>query len=387
MLFVALRLKQDATAGDIQPIVLDMATADPCVPLILTRIAAQPNMPVLVYVLGSARAFPQNWFHVQVNPARINWLQFGSNYQQVVTDAIDDAAGHGFVTEFAGSSALMAGAIYRPGQYDTTRLAGITDPAVLAQTLLNDGYPRDGTMKALLRKWIPMPQSVADRGVTEQQFYNNLSAYEADLQAVGFALNTAGFIAELQQRVITPLQQAQAMFDAQPYLTRLLSTVSPDEMTRDPIFTLNGELPDVSNQHVAHGFGTCQSDGTIANLRIELEDGQVLTFDGPQRLYGGTMWPYAGSGSPASRIELVGATGQPVPVAPAQVASLDQALDTLPPDVVRDMATTGAPAHASGGGGCGCRIGAQPPRELPLLAGLGAAVVGAFALGRRRRRR
>jgi len=385
MFFVALRLKQDATAGDIQPIVLDMATSDPCVPLILTRIAAQPNMPVQVYTLGSARAFPQNWFHVQVNPARINWLQFGSNYRQVVTDAIDQAAGHGFVTEFAGSSALMAQVIYKPGQYDTTKLAGITDPAVLVQTLLTDGYPRDGTMKALLRKWIPMPQSVMDRGVTEQQFYNNVSAYQADLQAAGFVLNTAGFIADLQERVIMPLQQAQAMFDAQPYLTRLLSTVSPDEMTRDPIFTMNGELPDVSNQHVAHGFGTCQADGTIANLRIQLEDGQVLTFDSPVRLYGGPSWPYAGAGSPASRIELVGPTGQPVPVAAAQAASLDHALDTLPPNIVRAMAAAAAPPQASSSG-CGCHIDAQPAPGL-LLAGLGAALVGAVALGRRRHRR
>ena len=182
-----------------------------------------------------------------------------------------------------------------------------------------------------------------------------------------------------------PLQQAQAMFDAQPYLTRLLSTVSPDEMTRDPIFTMNGELPDVSNQHVAHGFGTCQADGTIANLRIQLEDGQVLTFDSPVRLYGGPIWPYAGAGSPASRIELVGPTGQPVPVAAAQAASLDHALDTLPPNIVRAMAAAAAPPQASSSG-CGCHIDAQPAPGL-LLAGLGAALVGAVALGRRRHRR
>src|SRR5450432_1935574 len=239
MLFVALRLKQSATAGDIQPIVLDMASPEPCVPLILTKIAAQPDMPVQVYLLGAARAFPENWFHVVVDLAKIDWTSFGSNYRQLVTDAVNLAAGHGFVTEFAGSSTLMKEAIYKAGQYDTSQLAGITDPAVLIQALLSGGYPRDATMQALLRTWIPMPPAVAARGVTEQAFYNNVHMYQADLDAAGFVLDINGFIADLQTRVVMPLQRAQTMFDSQPYLTRLLSTVSPDEMTRDPIFTLN----------------------------------------------------------------------------------------------------------------------------------------------------
>src|SRR5437868_2024038 len=145
MLFVALRLKQDATAGDIQPIVLDMNTAEPCVPLILTRIAAQIDMPVLVYALADGRVVPQNWFHVVIDQAKINWFNFGANYRDVVTTAIDEAAGHGFVTEFAGSSAIMKDTIFRAGQFDTTKLAGITDPAVLIQMLLSQGYPRDAT--------------------------------------------------------------------------------------------------------------------------------------------------------------------------------------------------------------------------------------------------
>src|SRR5439155_8382956 len=131
MLFVAVRLKQHASAGQIQPLVLDMPTSEPCVPLILTRVAAKPDMPVQVYVLGSARAVPENWFHVVIDLAKINWLQFGSNYRQLVTDAINQAAGHGFVTEFAGASSLLKDAIWKAGQYDTSKLAGITDPAAL----------------------------------------------------------------------------------------------------------------------------------------------------------------------------------------------------------------------------------------------------------------
>jgi hypothetical protein len=386
MLFVAIRLKQDASAGEILPVVLDMPTSEPCVPLILTRIAAQPNMPVQVYVLGAARAFPSNWFHVIPDLAKINWLQYGTNYRQVVTDAIDQAAGHGFVTEFAGASTLLKDRIWAAGQYDTSMLSGITDPAALVQALLVGGYPRDGSMQALLRKWIPMPAAVAARGITESAFYNNLTAYQADLDAAGFVLNTAGFIADLEERVVMPLQRAQAMVDGQPYLTRLLSTVSPDEMTRDPIFVLNGDLPDVSNLHVAKASGVCQTDGTVRNLSLQLEDGRTLPLDGVTSLLGNGVWPYAGV--PAARsIELVGPSGAPVPVAASDVGRLDTALDTLPPQIVRGMAAQSTPTPMPGGGdgGCGCTLSPRGPAGLASLAL--AAVAGLFLAARRRRQR
>jgi MYXO-CTERM domain-containing protein len=387
MLFVALRLKQDATAGDIQPIVLDMATADPCVPLILTKIAAMPNMPVQVYVLGSARAFPANWFHVVVDEAKINWLSNGSNYRDLVTAAIDEAAGHGFVTEFAGSSSVMKDAIYRAGQFDTSKLAGITDPAVLIQALLQQGYPRDATMQALLRRWIPMPDAVKARGVTEREFYNNVSLYKADLDAVGYVLDIDGFIADLQARVITPLQNAQTMFDGQPYLTRLLSTVSPEEMTRDPIFTLNKDLPDVSNNHVAKAWGTCHGIG-VDGLEIQLADGRILDLGDVAQfyVYGNNNTPWtAGADLPAaSRIELVGPSGPAVEVAAAAVKDLDTALDTMSPEIVRTIpgSTGGAgTGGVPGSSGCGCAVASGTGASALALMGLLA-----LALGRARRR-
>jgi MYXO-CTERM domain-containing protein len=384
MLFVALRLKQDAMTGDIQPIVLDMPTADPCVPLILTKIAAQIDMPVQVYILAAGRAFPENWFHVVIDEAKIDWLNNGSNYRDLVTAAIDQAAGHGFVTEFAGSSALMKNAIYGAGQYDTSKLAGITDPGVLIQTLLSMGYPRDATMQALLRKWIPMPASVAARGVTERQFYNDVSAYKADLDAAGYMLDINGFIADLQTRLIAPLMSAQAMFDAQPYLTRLLSTVSPDEMTRDPIFTVNKTLPDVSNSHVAKGTGACQPDGSVKGLMLQLEDGRVIDVGDVAHLYSGNMpWTYGAALPAASRIELVGPEGAPVPVEQADVSMIDKVLDTVTPEIARTMVPP-PPPHEAGGGGCACSVGAGAGG---LSLGLGLAGAMAVVLARRRRAR
>ncbi|MDB4981504.1 MAG: hypothetical protein JWM82_2256, partial [Myxococcales bacterium] len=356
MLFVALRLKQNATAGDIQPIVLDMASSEPCVPLILTRIAAQNDMPVSVYVLGAHRAFPENWFHVVVDEAKINWSQGGTNYRDLVTAAINEAGGHGFVTEFAGSSTLMKDVIYKAGLYDPTALAGITDPGVLISMLLKMGYPRDASMQALLRKWIPMPASVAAMGVTEQQFYGNVHQYQAQLDAAGYVLDINGFIADLEARLIKPLQTAQAMFDAQPYLTRLLSTVSPEEMTRDPIFTLNAQLPDVSNEHVAKADGTCMPDGSAKNVTLELEDGRRIALGDLPPYYQPSTWTYGQALPAAQRIELVGPDGAAVAVAPGEVASIDKALDTMLPEIVRTMPKSMTPAATGGSGGCACAV-------------------------------
>jgi Uncharacterized protein conserved in bacteria (DUF2330) len=384
MLFVALRLKQNATAGDIQPIVLDMPSSEPCVPLILTRIAAQKDMPVSVYVLGAHRAFPENWFHVVVDQAKINWSQFGANYRELVTAAIDEAGGHGFVTEFAGSSALMKEIIYKAGRYDTTKLAGITDPAVLIQTLLSNGYPRDASMQALLRKWIPMPASVAAMGVTEQQFYGNVHQYQAQLDAAGYVLDVNGFIADLQERLIKPLQTAQTMFDGQPYLTRLLSTVSPEEMTRDPIFTLNAELPDVSNLHVAKADGTCMPDGSAKNVTLELEDGRRIALGDLPPYYQAINWTFGQSLPAALRIELVGPDGAAVGVAPTEVATIDKALDTMLPEIVRTMPQGKPPAASGGSGGCACALpgSGRAGAAGGLLFALGVVVT----LGLRRRR-
>lgn len=386
MLFVALRLKQNATAGDIQPIVLDMPNPDACVPLILTRIAAQPDMPVLVYVLGNGRAVPENWFHVVVDQAKINWLSSGSNYNKLVTEAINEAAGHGFVTEFAGDSKILKDAVWRPDRYDADKLLTITDPAVLVQTLLQMGYPSDTTMRGLLRKYIPMPTAVAERGVTDQMFYNDLNGYAADLAAVGYTLNIKAFVAEVKERVLAPLQKAQEMFDGQPYLTRLLSTVSPDEMTRDPLFVLNNELSPVSNVHIAKAYGQCRNDGTVSNLQLELEDGQIIALPGISRFYGNPVeWTFAKEAPAAKRIELVGKHGQPLVIKRTQIAAVDRALNASPPEVVRMMPAVGEePTDAgktTGGGGCAVAAG-----SAAAGAGWVSGLLGLLAFGLRRRR-
>jgi len=338
MKFVAVKLKKDAMVGEIQPLVLEMAQTELCIPLVLTRIAAVKDMPVLAYVFGSARAFPKNWFHVEPDLSKVNWLNGGSNYRAVATEAIDDAAGHGFITEFAGATTSLSlkEALYSPNRFKLDALRATSDPVDFLQALLSQGFPRDAAMQALLRKHIPMPATLVAKGIMERDFYNNLEMYRADLVAAGFKFDPTAFVADLQTRIIDPLILAQSMIDKQPYLTRLLSTVSPAEMSRDPLFHLNPEMPPVSNIHTAKFYGQCGNDGTITEAKVELPDGEVLNLPGSVRLYGGDyVWPYAKRIPAAKRISLVGASGPPVYLAKSQTAAIDMMLNNEDPTSVR----------------------------------------------------
>jgi hypothetical protein len=345
-------------------------------------------MPVYVFLLGQSRAVPRNWFEVELNPRKIDWFTNGSNYKTLATAAVDESGGHGFITEYAGPSDFMKNMLYRPGQWNLDALATITDPGAFMMALLQQGFPRDQTMLNLLRVHIPLPDALKAQGVTEQQFYNALAvqagAYQAELAKQKF--DPAAFVKDLNERIVMPLQSAQALFDTQPYLTRLFSTVSPDEMTRDPLFQFNADLKSVSNNHRALATATCTSDGSFKDVTLVFENGDMMDIPGLVRPYGGLPWTYAASEPAAFRIALQGTSGVPARFySRAQAKVADDLLNKEPPEAVRgrNLADLPAPmptrttAPASSGG---CTVGG---------AGGGAAaaflVIG-LAMGMVRRR-
>lgn len=309
MYFLALRLAPDSDVGDLQPIAMTYEAENPMIPIKLTAIAAEPNMGVQVWILGQDRAIPENYLHVEINEAAIDWLNFGSNYNQVLTDAADEAGGQAFTTEYAGKSSIMADRIYRPGQYDNLGLlASRTDPISFLEGLLILGFPRDTQMQSLIRRNISIPQRVWDEGVlqvifrgdreryeeaqkdavafqatVERSFYNNMEAYREYLSDVQF--DPVAFISDIDNVIITPLREAQALFTDYPYLTRLYTTLSANEMTVDPTFAFNPDLLEVSNIHTAkakyecpHGEGTNPEDVVVL---ITLNDGRQLRVKPP----------------------------------------------------------------------------------------------------------
>jgi hypothetical protein len=80
--------------------------------------------------------------------------------------------------------------------------------------------------------------------------YRTLLGQEIDkLGGRAFTTEFAGRTSTLLPRATT--EATRTLLKSAPYLTRLYSVISPEEMTADPIFTLSdaGNLPDVSNIH------------------------------------------------------------------------------------------------------------------------------------------
>ena len=240
--FLALRLRTGANAGDLVPISMNFPGEHPMIPLVLIAIASQPNLRVRAWFLGDGRAVPYNYDHIWLNDARIDYWQssaWGSPYGYdggLLAAAVDEAGGHAFVTEYAGASDLMAAAIFPLGGYPVDELRSESDPAAFLQQALWMGLPRNGMMQSILRQHIPMPQSLVDQGVTEQEFYNCLTCYPKEVAAIAF--DPSATVDAILLLLLDPMEEAQALFDdpAHPILTRMSSVLSGWEMNVDPDF-------------------------------------------------------------------------------------------------------------------------------------------------------
>jgi uncharacterized protein (TIGR03382 family) len=427
MVFLAIKLLKDKDAGDIQPVVLSWdGEFGACIPLRLTSIAAAANMPIYSWVLAKSRAVPLNFFHVVLNAKAFDWLNCGTEpngfgcgflgqreecqkaYMDLVTGAANSANGHGFVTEYAGSTAIMQDMLYREGQYDLEKLAASATPEAFLNEMLNQGFPRNAQIQNLIREFIPKPDDsvLPEDCKSDSSFYATWNiAHCITFMPQGWTFDAEGFTAALETTVVAPLQHAQALFEKFPYMTRLFTTISPEEMTKDPVFSFNPDLPDVSNVHTVTARATCDAEKpwVATSIALEYEDGSTQVYEGPlESCQKVTTTP--SSLPPAVAIQILGESGPPETVAPGDVAAKDRMLDGrgptggaevkpptrgrntdpipntgtfgLPPAGAAPPASAGLPV--SGGAGCGAADGALP--VWMALVALGLAV-----LTRRRR--
>ena len=234
--FVALKLLNGVGVKSIQPIVLTFRGVEACVPLRLTAIAANPDMPVLVWVLSDKRVAPRGYYEIKIDDARIDWFRQGSNYfgaNGLVSLAANEAGGNAFVTEYAGVSSIARAQIYQNGQINLTTLRMAMTPPVYVQQLISMGLASDPLTLPLLAKYIPMPAAVKAMNVTDNTFYNNISFYWSQYAFPPYDLAT--LTDEISAKIVTPRINAQMMIDGHPYLTRLNTFISPEEMNKDPV--------------------------------------------------------------------------------------------------------------------------------------------------------
>jgi hypothetical protein len=302
--FLALRLQKGNDAGDIQPVVVKYASDLPVIPIILTSVAADPDMGVQVWVVGDSRAIPRNYFHTRINDARVDWFNAGANYAEVVTNAVDEAEGHhSFVTEYAGTTSIMDNQLDYPGRFgDPAELRAIADPITYVSYMTQNGYTIPGSFDqfglpqwssqalAVLQRHLPVPEAILEQDVSPGRYYSEISYWMGPYRQENpehfseenLTYDPVAMTQELEERVVAPSREAAQLFVDNPYMTRLFTTLSPHEMVKDPVFSFNPDLPEVSNIHEATGTYYCglfsNDTPSTAPLVLTTEDGFELSY-------------------------------------------------------------------------------------------------------------
>ncbi|MHC5108657.1 MAG: DUF2330 domain-containing protein [Planctomycetota bacterium] len=285
MNFVALRLRQDQGVGDLQPLVMRYESEGIMIPIRLTAVAAMPDMGILVWLLGESRGVPLNYLHVVPNYTRLNWYSGTFNayvsYQGLITAAMDEAGGQGFATDFAGSDFDAASTL--PMSEDFEQQLGayesIEDDAEFLATMVNE-FPFvffNVQSNILQDKVLEVYRRELPLGEGEDEF----AYFQDDLLRTFFSeeeLDNARttVLAAIQESILAPLDETNALFDGDPYMTRVYTTLSPEEMTLDPTFSFNPDLDDQPLERQA----TINLECTLAGTRWSLTLGSGTDRDG-----------------------------------------------------------------------------------------------------------
>ncbi len=320
-LFVALKLRSGATRAEVHPVVLRVLAGVPTVPLRLARIAAQDDMNVRVMFLGERRMVPTNYQHVQLNSVRVDWVGPGAGYPEVVRQAIGevDTPGRGFVTEFAGSRDGVDLAAVSSSDWDETAFARAEAVAVvdllagqgLAQCSVDGGCSFSHPLvRGLLVTYLPAPD-----GVDEEEFWGCLSCYASQIDLP--AWDPAAFAAVFSERIVEPGIVAEAAVREHPWLTRMVTRISPAEMMEDPRFHPHPdpEPPSVTNRLAAVVTAPCDVVGSVYTLPDER---QVYVPDG--------IWPDIAGMPFAETIEQMPYVGPPQAVV-RNASTIDELLE------------------------------------------------------------
>jgi hypothetical protein len=270
--FVALKLSSDKDAGSLSPLGMTYCGHAASIPIQLTSVAAIPDLPIEVFVLGPTRAVPDNYLHVQINEAAIDWYAGASNYRDVVKRAADEAGGQAFATDFSGSTSGYGSQIWDDDMVDVAALRKAKTSAAWLAGIVYSRLPPSSQLTALLTAWAPAPT-----GIDQTAFLQCPDCY-ADKVTGPFDAGAA--TDALQSEVLDVLAAARALVDGAPHLTRLFTTMDPSEMTVDPIFVFNPDVTqDIPSGHTATNEYHCAVEGSepsSADRVLALSDGRRI---------------------------------------------------------------------------------------------------------------
>ena len=373
MYLLALRLTKGSDTGSIRPIKITYAASAPMIPIKLTAVAANQDMGVMTWALSSARAVPMNYNALELNEARINWFNAASNYEQVVTEAADEAGGKGFVTEFAGPSSLLSDVVWQQGEESDWQ--SVKNGTYFSfDELFNALFQRYQTWSGF---WDAVRRSVtlAD-GLSFDDFRRCPGCYSATV-----TFSPTALLAAIEADVIEPLRGVQAMIDRAPYTTRLYSTLSAAEMTIDPVFVFNPELPEVNNVHQATRVTECNPSVYEFEAPWRIDFPQGTSIRGTPETLG--QWPDATADTPPNfRVFQLAAAGEGQVVADNSetIGALLQSYN--------DGVPTPSGSAVSGLDHGGCSLGrSRPASPIGASGSLGLLTLVGAGVWRRRSRR
>ncbi|MEO1335609.1 MAG: DUF2330 domain-containing protein, partial [Myxococcota bacterium] len=212
--FLALKLRKGNDVGDIQPVVVEYESDLPMIPIVLTSVAAAPDMGIMVWVLGDSRAIPRNYRHTILNEEYIDWFTAGSNYNDVIIKATNEVEnGQSFITEYAGTSAIMQNVLDWEGRFgDRGMLASTTDAGTYVTMLRQNGFLWTSSLVSQLRRTFPMPDRLRDDGVSEDTYYESLDFYlnryrernPEVFEGVDLSFDATALTDELWRRIVEP---------------------------------------------------------------------------------------------------------------------------------------------------------------------------------------
>lgn len=106
--FLAMKLRPDKGAQDVEPVKVTYPSERPMIPLRLTAVAANPNMAVMVWIFGEHQAVPMNYAKMTIENDELTFSDWGSHdYRQLMGQKADEHDGKAFITEYAAPTSEL----------------------------------------------------------------------------------------------------------------------------------------------------------------------------------------------------------------------------------------------------------------------------------------
>ena len=267
---------------------------------------------------------------------------------------------HESVLEEIVATDLMMSALGQAELETLAQLKGKEGDLLLTAVQRYSGW--DGLRQALVAS---LPSEM-----NPQQVINNPQGRIPQNQGDIEGFEVQAFLDVLGNEVVKPMRETENLLGERDYVSRLYTTMSPEEMTVDPTFDFNADMGDVSNVHTAERTVYCSRRVTRANApwKAVLPDGTVVHGEGNQ-------WPLGPNANdappmPATRtIETTGTSGEGE-VVEDNTESISQALSKH---------NSSVPLDPGGCGGCSTNGDSVPVGGLLVLL-----VSGGSLLWRRR---